>query len=875
MSGGRGLTAAQVRESREKHGENRLTEKRRRGFLRQFWSNLGDPVIRILLCALGVNLLLLTRGGDWIETVGIAVSVFLATFISTLSEYGSEAAFARLSAAGGSGRCRVRRAEGIVELESAEIVVGDIVLIGVGEGIPADGRILVGRVGVDQSAMTGENREIDKHVGTAGDGSPADPTMLLAGTLVLTGEAEYVVTAVGDATALGGISREVQADTRPSPLKVRLTQLARTISRLGYGAAVLIALAYLVNTFLIDSAFNAELIRLKLADLPYLASHLLHAFTLALTVIVVAVPEGLPMMIAVVLSANIRRMVRDNVLVRKPTGIEAAGSMNLLFTDKTGTLTEGRLSVTALLTPGGVFSHLPRGAVGEALGLHAACNSDAAWGARDLLGGNATDRALGRFVGRRSCPGGVAVRAKIPFDSVRKFSAAAVTRTGRSVTLIKGAPEMLMPHVRDVLTEDGSCSPFDCGAFFARLQELAAGGGRLILLAEAEGNCLAELRRGAFPMLTLHGVLVLRDRLRGEAKRAVRDLRGAGIGVVMITGDSSETGAAIARDCGILGDGRDLVLTGGELARMSDAQITAALPRLGVVARALPSDKSRLVRIAQEADLVVGMTGDGINDAPALRLADIGFALGNGTQVAREAGDIIILDDNLASVVHAVLYGRNIFKSIRKFITLQLTMNFSAVGVSMICPFLGIDAPVTVVQMLWVNLIMDTLGGLAFAGEAALPSLMREPPKRRDEPILCGYMANQIALLGGFTVALCLAFLKLPALTGCFRPAENDLCLMTGFFALFIFAGVLNCFNARTDRLNLFAGLGKNYAFLGIMAAVAAVQIAFVYFGGAVLRTTPLTAMELAVSLGAAALVIPAEFLRKLVWRMMRGKRGY
>ncbi|MBQ3127135.1 MAG: calcium-translocating P-type ATPase, PMCA-type [Clostridia bacterium] len=870
-----GLTEHEVRQSREKYGENRLTEKKRKSFLRQFLANLGDPVIRILLCALGVNLLFLARDGDWIETAGIAVSVFLAAFISTLSEYGSENAFARLSAAQGGGRCRVRRAEGVIELPAEEIVVGDIVCLGAGEGIPADGRMLSGRLGVDQSAMTGENREVVKIAGRSSDGTPADPTLLLSGTVVLTGTAEYVVTAVGDATALGGISREVQADTRTSPLKLRLSQLAKTISRLGYGAAVLIGLAYLINTFIIDSGFNADLIRLKLTDLSYLAEHLLHAFTLALTVIVVAVPEGLPMMIAVVLSANIRRMVRDHVLVRKPTGIEAAGSMNLLFTDKTGTLTEGRLSVTALLTPGGEYGSFPHNAIGEALGRHAVCNSEAAWGARELLGGNATDRALCRFVGRRNCPADAIPRTKLPFDSSRKFSASAISRGGRITTLIKGAPDLLLPHLRQALQTDGGSLPFDSAAFAARLRELAAQGGRLILLAEAEGDCVADLRRGAFPPLTLHGVLLLRDRLRPEARRAVRDLQGAGIGVVMITGDSPETGAAIAQACGILGGARTLVLTGGELAAMADADIAACLPRLAVVARALPTDKSRLVRIAQAADLVVGMTGDGINDAPALRLADIGFALGSGTCVAREAGDIIILDDNLASVVNAVLYGRNIFKSIRKFITLQLTMNFSAVGVSMICPFFGIDAPVTVVQMLWVNLIMDTLGGLAFAGEAARPALLREPPKRRDEPILCGYMANQIALLGGFTVALCLAFLYHPAFTARFRPAADDIYLLTGFFAFFIFAGVLNCFNARTDRLSLFADIGRNPAFLGIMAAVAAVQIAFVYLGGDVLRTAPLAVSELFTAFGTALLVIPAELIRKLIWRALHGRRGY
>ncbi|MBR7185252.1 MAG: calcium-translocating P-type ATPase, PMCA-type [Clostridia bacterium] len=871
----RGLSEKEVLASRKKHGENRLTQRRRRSFLRQFWANLGDPVIRILLCAMGVNLLLLWRGGDWIETVGIAVSVFLATFISTLSEYGSERAFSRLRDAGGAGQCRVRRAEGLLELPAEELVVGDIVCIGAGERVPADGRVFRGRVGVDQAAMTGENREIDKRPGRPGDGSPADGTMLLAGTVVLSGSAEFAVTAVGDATALGGISREVQAETRPSPLKLRLTQLAKTISRLGYGAAVLIALAYLINTFLLDSGFCGELIRLKLTDLPYLAEHLLHALTLALTVIVVAVPEGLPMMIAVVLSANIRRMVRDKVLVRKPTGIEAAGSMNLLFTDKTGTLTEGRLSVSALLTLAGEYRQLPAGALGEALSWQAACNSDAVWGARDLLGGNATDQALCRFVGRRGCRVSGSARAAIPFDSARKFSAAVVLRQGRAVTLIKGAPELLMPHLRWAMDGAGGRSPFSPAALEGQLRAAAGEGGRLLLLAECEGDQLSALRRGAWPEMTLQGVLLLRDRLRPEAKRAVRDLQGAGIGVVMITGDSPDTGRAIGEACGILGGARDLVLSGSELARMRDEELAAVLPRLGVVARALPSDKSRLVRVAQEAGLVVGMTGDGINDAPALRLADIGFALGSGTQVAREAGDILILDDNLASVVRAVLYGRNIFKSIRKFITLQLTMNFSAVGVSMLGPFFGIDAPVTVVQMLWVNLIMDTLGGLAFAGEAAQPSLMEEPPKRRDEPILCGYMANQIALLGGFTVALCMAFLKLPAVTAQFRAAPDNLCLLTAFFAFFIFAGICNCFNARTDRINLFAGLSQNRAFIGIMTAVAAVQLAFVYLGGAVLRTMPLTLRELGIALGLAALVIPADFVRKLIWRRMRGKRGY
>lgn len=269
------------------------------------------------------------------------------------------------------------------------------------------------------------------------------------------------------------------------------------------------------------------------------------------------------------------------------------------------------------------------------------------------------------------------------------------------------------------------------------------------------------------------------------------------------------------------------------------------------------------------------MTGDGINDAPALRRADVGFAMGSGTQVAKDAGDIVILDNRLSSIVRAVLYGRTVFKSIRKFITLQLTMNFSAVGVTMICPFLGIDSPVTVVQMLWINLIMDTLGGLAFAGEPPLQAYMREPPKRRDESILNRYMVNEIALLGGATVAVCLLFLKHPLITSQFRATEGNLCLLTAFFALFIFSSVFNCFNARTDRLGLFAGLKKNPVFLGIMLAVLVIQLLFVYLGGAVLRTMPLTPHELLLTMLISFSVFPLELLRKLFWRCLHGKKGY
>jgi calcium-translocating P-type ATPase len=877
-----GLSTDEARESARLHGRNVLTKQKGKGFGRRFLGNLNDPVIRILLGALAVNLLLLIRGADWIETVGIAVAVFLAAFISTLSEHSSERAFERLSEEGERVMCRVRRDGQVASVPLSEVVVGDCVLLSAGDRIPADGVLIDGALSVDQSAMTGESREVEKRPAAHAERDPSSPSYLFRGCTVMSGSGEMGVREVGDASFLGEISREVQTETRPSPLKLRLKKLAGQISVLGYVAAVMVALAYLFHVFFLDSGMRWEVIRFKVSDVGYLFSKLLHAFTLGLTVIVVAVPEGLPMMIAVVLSSNVRRMVRDQVLVRKAVGIEAAGSMNLLFTDKTGTLTEGKMRLTSMYFADGVALSSPTEPNGrktreaeELLSL-AFRGGDATVGSGDeILGGNATERALLSSVRAIPPSGDYRILSRCPFDSARKYSA--VTYVGkRRVTFVLGASEKLLPYVSGAVGADGRPTRFSKHETERWIGEHTKKGERCLIVAISGDGMMAEsLQEGLRTNLTLLAAVSLCDPVRAEAKVAVRDLQGAGIGVVMITGDSRETARAIAVQCGILDGERKTVITGDELARMSDTHVCELLPRLAAVARALPTDKSRLVRLAQGMGLVTGMTGDGVNDAPALRLADIGFAMGSGTQVAKDAGDIVILDDNLASVVRAVLYGRTVFKSIRKFITLQLTMNFSAVGVTMICPFLGIDSPVTVVQMLWINLIMDTLGGLAFAGEAPLSEYMHEPPKRQSEGILNRYMANEILLLGGFTVGLCLLFLKHPFFTSHFRIASDKIYLLTAFFALFIFSSVFNCFNARTDRFKTWAGLGKNRIFLLIMAVVLAVQILFVYLGGTVLRTVPLTARELLFTMLVSLSVFPFELLRKLLWRLRGRRRGY
>ncbi len=879
-----GLSDEQVLSSRRAHGENKITRQKGKSFLRHFLSNLNDPVIRILLCALVVNILLLFHDADWMETLGIGLAVFLATLISTLSEYRSQKAFGKLFEETDRDRFRVRRAGAVRQIPLCELVVGDVVLLSAGEQIPADGYLLSGKIKSDQSTLTGESREVTKHAGDR-EMDPASRSAIFRGCTVTEGSCEYFVTAVGDHTALGEISREIQTEQRESPLKRRLAKLARQISILGYIAAVLVALAYLFNVFFIDSGMSWELIRLKFLNVNYLLTQLFHAFTLGLTVIVVAVPEGLPMMIAVVLSSNIRRMVRDQVLVRKPVGIEAAGSMNLLFTDKTGTLTEGKMKVSSLISGDGKEASIPsllksESPVARLVSLCFRYGSDATVGEDGsgrpcAIGGSATERALLECILPYPAPTGYRVTSRLPFDSARKYSA--VSLAGKqNVTLLLGAPERLLPFAETAMSENGDTFPLSHARTEVIVKKHAKAGERILMLALARDGIAAERHADRIQdSLILLGLLCISDPIRPEAAPSVAALQDAGIGVVMITGDNPETARTIATRTGILCRERDLLLTGTEISRTSDAKLKELLPRLAVVARALPTDKSRLVRIAEECGMVTGMTGDGINDAPALRCADIGFAMGDGTQVAKDAGDIIILDNNLASIVRAVLYGRNIFKSIRKFITLQLTMNFCAMAVTMICPFLGFDSPITVVQMLWINMIMDTLGGLAFAGEPPLPDCMKERPKRRDEPLLNGYMINQILLLGGFTVALCIYFLKSPTVTALFRPHKDNLYLLTAFFVLFIFSSVFNCFNARTDRLKLFAGLGKNPVFLTIMGAILLIQILFVYLGGTVLRTAPLLLREMLVTMLLSLSVFPAEILRKALWRLLGKREGY
>ncbi len=851
-----GLTTEQVEQSRLKFGTNKMTKKKNKSILKSFLSNLCDPVIKVLIISLVVNILFTLHDIDWFETGGILVAILLATTISTISEHSSHAAFEKLNTITKT-HVRVRRNGEIYSIPTEEIVVGDTILLSAGDKISADGLLFSGNVSLDQSALTGESKEIHKlpikSINTD-ELSPSSKHSCLRGTLVSSGEGEMIVLKVGDNSFLGGIVQELQTETRESPLKIRLSKLAKQISTLGYGAAIIIALLSLFSSIFIESEFVREVIISKVTDSKFIVSELLHSLTLGLTVVIMAVPEGLPMMIAVVLSSNVKRMLADMVLVRKSVGIEAAGSMNILFTDKTGTLTKGKMSVDSfILKDGSTIFSVNELKQKEPEIFHAFCensvyNSSARISGRKILGGNATERALVECTKKYVKPEYSHVTNKIPFDSNTKQSSAHF----ENKHYLKGAPEILFSYIKD--------ENFDKFAVELAITQAQSSGKRVIAMLENDKFICA---------------CVITDPIRHEARASVETLQKAGIEVVMITGDGILTAKSIAEQSNIINNRRDLCLEHNDIEKMTDAELMRTLPRLAVLARALPQDKSRLIRLTQSKDLVVGMTGDGINDAPALKLSDVGFAMGNGSDVAKEAGDIVILDNNLASIVKAVLYGRNIFKSIRKFLVFQLTMNFSSALVCMLCPFFGFETPITVTQMLWVNMIMDTLGGLAFAGEVPQRRIMREKPKRRNEPILNEYMIHQILISGGFSALFSILFLKLPYFTSHFRESENNIVLLSAFFGLFIFLSVMQSINSRVDRLNLFNGITKNPTFIFIMLLILAIQISFIYFGGAILRTTPLTPHELIFTFACASCAIPAELLRKIIWRFSGHSEGF
>ena len=854
-----GLTAKQVEESRSKHGSNSLTQIPPDPLWKKILEGFKDPMIMILLVALVVQVVLFFLGqAEWFEPVGILIAILIANGVASVSESKQEGKASALKAEEEAKEtAKVIRDGKLEEIHVSEVVVGDIVYLQAGDKIPADGIVVDGELKVDQAALNGETEEADKIPYV--DGASYDVKDLLnkyyayRGTVVCGGEGYMEIKVVGDKTLFGELALEVQEETRETPLQVKLGKLAKQISTFGYIGAIAIVVGVMAKTLLTGNIPSGiyEWIRL-----------IMDAITVAVTIIVCAVPEGLPMLTSILLSFQSMRMAKDNVLVHKINGLETAGSLSILFSDKTGTITEGKLSVVEMATGNvKVFNALSKMPSNLALDVitgiginNSAVASDGA-----IIGGNSTDRALMSFLVSSNVVNSMTkedVRAFNAFDSNRKMSSVTITRDGNSVTYVKGAPEKIIERCTHYIDEDGQVKELVEKNYLTSYIDAQAGRSmRLLAVAKTAGE-------SEDADLTLVCVISIRDNVRKEAIDAIREVQSAGIQVVMVTGDRKETAVAIAKEAGLLKSNDDVALTSAEMAEKSDEELKKILPHLRVVSRALPTDKSRLVRIAQELDLVVGMTGDGVNDSPALKKADVGFAMGSGTEVAKEAGDITILDDNFASIEKAILYGRTMFKSIRKFLIFQLTVNVAAVLTCFIGPLLGENVVMTVIQLLLINLAMDTLAAIAFGSEPALKEYMRDKPIPRNASIISKEMFTEIIISAVYITFICLSILFLPPIRNLFGNVDTTY-LKSALFATFMMAITFNGFNARTSHMNPFEGLGRNKSFLIVMFAIFAMQFIFVTFGGNVLSVESLSPMSWLICVVLAFLVIPIDMIRK------------
>lgn len=855
-----GLSDKEVVKMRKEYGRNTISNKKENSFIKLFLESLGDPIIKILLIALAVKVIVLFKDFDFFETIGILISILVASLVSSISEYGSEAAFKRLQEDASKYKVKVKRNNQSIEIDLEDIVVNDIVILNAGDKVPADGHILKGFVSVDESSLNGETKEQNKE--------PNEK--IYQGTTILDGEALMKVVKVGEQTVYGKLAQELQEKVAPSPLKLRLTELAKSISKLGYIGALFVSLSFMFSRLVIANNFNINLILNTLTNFKLMFSYFLHALTLAVTVIVVSVPEGLPLMITLVLSSNMRRMLKNNVLVRKLVGIDSAGNINVLLTDKTGTITKGQLEVSNFCSASeetfkeinNIKSPILKNIYYKSLFY----NNSSNYSDGKVIGGNSTDRALLKMITPDYNINPEIIKY-CPFNSKNKYSYVTLKENYKTTSYIKGAPELILKKSNKCLDKDGNVTYFKNKDNIERiLNEQTSKGVRVIALAMSNTFHMTN----SLDNLIFIALVFIKDELRSVSKEGISLIKEANINIVMITGDDKKTAYSIAKEAGIITSPNDLVITSNELANLSDDEIINNYPRIKVVARALPQDKSRLVKVLQSINLVVGMTGDGVNDAPALKKADVGFSMGSGTEVAKEASDIVILDDNILSISKAILYGRTIFKSIRKFIIFQLSVNICAVSISIIGPLIGINTPITIVQMLWINMIMDTLAGIAFSYEPPLKEYMQEKPTTKTEPIINKYMKYSIITGGLYSSILCLLFLKVPFLNNIIRSSNNNEYLLTAYFTLFVFLGIFNSFNARTRRINILSNIKSNKPFIIIIAFIIVVQLYIIYNGGSVFRTYGLTLVELFYIIFLSSTIIPIDWLKKYLLKLTK-----
>lgn len=834
-----GLTDREVQESRDKHGSNLIPDSEPTTFFKEFMETFKDPMIQILLAISVIMIAMWIFGqAEIYEPIGTIVAVLVVAVVTAKTGVASDTKYRELKDSTKKDQCKVYRNGVVTVIDVEDVVVGDKVIIQSGDKVPADGVLISGSMKVDNSALNGEAEECPKTEAPENTSFPEDITgdtfvdahSMFRGAVIFDGEGVLDVRKVGLKTMMGRMAEEMQEEEPESPLQVKLAKLAKQISTFGYIGAIVIAIVYFIYKIVsFDGSLDMYFTGDRIADI---ARDIFSSLTLAIVIIVCAVPEGLPLMISLVLMQNTSKMLDHNVLVRKAVGIETSGSLNILFSDKTGTITKGMLEVVDFFTADG--NSIPVGELSKhsnvkglmdlAIGKNTQSMFD---DEHRVIGGNATDQALMKFIGEETFKAleankDMAVTDHQGFNSSNKFSQARIESTGK--TFYKGAPERLLEKATKYLDRDGNIRDLDKAVINRKIDELAAKAMRVLSFGYSE-RPLEQNRIN--DDLVIIGFAGIRDDVRAEAKDAIEEVQKAGIQVVMITGDRLETAVAIARDAGLLRTSSELAVSSAELNSMSDEEVKKIIPNIRVIARALPTDKSRMVRLCQELNLVVGMTGDGVNDSPALKRADVGFAMGSGTEAAKEAGKIVILDDNFRSIKDAILYGRTIYHNILKFCKFQLTINVTAVIVSAIAPFLGVEEPLKVTHLLFVNLVMDSLGAIMLGNEPALEEYMLEKPRRRDESIISLGMMGQIVTMGCYMTLMSFFYLKFPAFLGLHSGSEIGSAseqLLTGYFVLFIVSALFNGFNVRDDGLGIFRGLGDNPNFIRVFIVIVLIQ---------------------------------------------------
>lgn len=870
-----GLTSEQANESLKQNGNNKLSVKESQSLLSMFVDSFKDKWIIILMLALFIKIAFIFIGmifpqlgeQEWYDAVSILAAILISTGFSTISSYKNEQKFNTLQAEASRTKAKVYRDGKLIEIMIDDIIKGDAIMLQAGDKIPVDGYLLTGDMKVNQAALNGESEEAHKKESknpekefTSND--TYNEFSLFRGSVVTSGEGVLIASVIGDHTMLGGIAQDIQEDTKESPSKEKLGKLADQIGILGYTGG---AISAIINVILGIIAMKTSGTFSGL----HIGMLIMESIMLGVSIVIMAVPEGLPMMLALVSAMNSGKLLSRHILVRHSDTIETAGFMNILFSDKTGTITEGTLSVVELMN--GTGQTLPpieqlkssfKEDVINGMGL----NNDSFVSEGKAIGSNSTDRALLEYLISHDSLSynSDTITEKKAFSSATKF--ASITTT-EGITYIKGAPEFLInENCKYYIDENGKQQSFTSDALSKlnnRMLEQAGRAMRLLAVMKHPVNKPNEM--------TLISVLCIRDNVRKGIDKTVDVMNKAGVQVVMVTGDRKETAIAIAKEANIIRSKDDIALTHDELAAMTDAEIKNILPKLKVVSRALPMDKKRLVQCAQELDLVCGMTGDGVNDAPALKAADVGFSVGDGTEVAKEASDIVILNNSLSSIEQAVLFGRTMSKSVSKFIIFQLTVNVSTILMSILAPLFGCQEPFTIVQILWINLIMDTLAALAFGEEPALKRYMNEKPVPRKAHILTKYMKSSIGTAAAFITIVCLCIImnigNIQSLI--IEPGVNeataDGMVRTFMFSFFIYAVIFNSFNTRSSGYNLLEHVNENKKFLIVMGSIAIVQTVIIQFGGEVFSTVPMSLNHFLLALLIAFLIIPVDMIKKTI----------